>query len=323
VKVVTIYAFSIENFHRSKYEVDALMDIAKVKLSQLAQHGDLLDRYGACIRVLGRKDLLKPDVIAAIDRAVQLTSRNGDRILNICCPYTGRDEITAAIRGTVIDYSTPLGASKPSGGRRPFSESHITSNIRAQTLHSNVQDQNGDTDSLSGSSSQDDENTVTRDLQVNTVYDSTSSFSSSTTLHLGGHQDDSSTKGSPLALPTDSDNPVYLSPETITPQTLTDHMFTKGNPPMDLLIRTSGVERLSDFMLWQSHENTDIVFLKVLWPEFDLWHFLPVIWQWQRRITKSKRNIGIDSETGSESDEWNKEDINLSSIRPGSAVKTA
>ena len=51
VKVVTIYAFSIENFHRSKYEVDALMEMAKVKLSQLAQHGDLLDRYGASIRM--------------------------------------------------------------------------------------------------------------------------------------------------------------------------------------------------------------------------------------------------------------------------------
>lgn len=76
VKVVTIYAFSIENFKRSKYEVDALMDMAKVKLSQLAQHGDLLDRYGASIRILGQRDLVKDDVLEAIDRAVDLTRRN-------------------------------------------------------------------------------------------------------------------------------------------------------------------------------------------------------------------------------------------------------
>jgi undecaprenyl diphosphate synthase len=76
--VVTVYAFSIENFKRSKYEVDALMEMAKIKLSQLSQHGELLDRYGASIRVLGQRDLVKPDVLVAIDRAVELTKNNGE-----------------------------------------------------------------------------------------------------------------------------------------------------------------------------------------------------------------------------------------------------
>jgi ditrans,polycis-polyprenyl diphosphate synthase len=74
--VVTIYAFSIENFKRSKYEVDALMEMAKVKLTQLSQHGDLLDRYGASVRILGQRDLVKPDVLAAIDKATELTKHN-------------------------------------------------------------------------------------------------------------------------------------------------------------------------------------------------------------------------------------------------------
>lgn len=80
VKVVTIYAFSIENFKRSKYEVDALMDMAKVKLIQLAQHGDLLEKYGARIRILGQRDLLKPDVLEAIDKAVSMTSSNKEYV---------------------------------------------------------------------------------------------------------------------------------------------------------------------------------------------------------------------------------------------------
>lgn len=78
VKVVTVYAFSIENFNRSKYEVDALMEMAKVKLSQLSQHGELLDRYGASVRVLGSRSMLKPDVVAAIDKAVEMTQNNGE-----------------------------------------------------------------------------------------------------------------------------------------------------------------------------------------------------------------------------------------------------
>ena len=76
VKVVTVYAFSIENFKRSKYEVDALMEIARVKLSQLSQHGELLDRYGASVRVLGSRELVKDDVLEAIDKAVDLTKDN-------------------------------------------------------------------------------------------------------------------------------------------------------------------------------------------------------------------------------------------------------
>jgi ditrans,polycis-polyprenyl diphosphate synthase len=77
VKVVTIYAFSIENFKRTKYEVDALMDMAKVKLSQLAQHGELLARYGAKMEFLGQRDMVRPDVLEAIDKAIKLTSNNG------------------------------------------------------------------------------------------------------------------------------------------------------------------------------------------------------------------------------------------------------
>lgn len=78
VKVVTVYAFSIENFKRSRYEVDALMEMAKVKLSQLSQHGELLHRYGASIRVLGQRDLVKPEVLEAVDKAVNLTKNNGE-----------------------------------------------------------------------------------------------------------------------------------------------------------------------------------------------------------------------------------------------------
>lgn len=78
VKVVTVYAFSIENFKRSKYEVDALMEMAKIKLTQMSQHGELLDRYGASVRVLGSRELVKPDVLEAIDRAVNMTKNNGE-----------------------------------------------------------------------------------------------------------------------------------------------------------------------------------------------------------------------------------------------------
>ncbi len=73
---MTVYAFSIENFGRPKYEVDGLMELARLKLEQIAQHGELLDRYDACVRVIGQRDLIRPDVLEVIDRAVQATKHN-------------------------------------------------------------------------------------------------------------------------------------------------------------------------------------------------------------------------------------------------------
>ena len=76
-KVVTVYAFSIENFHRPKYEVDGLMELAKVKLEQIMQHGEILERYGASVRVLGQRDLIRADVLEVVDRAIETTKNNG------------------------------------------------------------------------------------------------------------------------------------------------------------------------------------------------------------------------------------------------------
>jgi len=256
---VTIYAFSVENFKRSKYEVDALMDMAKVKLSQLTQHGELLDRYGASIRVLGQRELVKPDVLEAVDRAVKMTSGNNKAILNVCFPYTSRDEITTAIRNTVIDYSKPI-PSLP----RPFSESHITHTIRARHLSAASERIRGNSPSSGGTS------------------DTEGSTTSSTTLHPESPPEENLISGDKLDSKT---RESYPDPESITAETLNEHMYTGGLPPLDLLVRTSGVERLSDFMLWQCHQDTEIVFLETLWPEFDLWTFLPVLveWQWRRK----------------------------------------
>jgi ditrans,polycis-polyprenyl diphosphate synthase len=85
---------------------------------------------------------------------------------------------------------------------------------------------------------------------------------------------------------------IYPNAESITPETIERHMYTAGCPPLDIFVRTSGVERLSDFMLWQCHQDTRIFFLKCLWPEFDLWHFIPVLVEWQRKEKLKERDEG-------------------------------
>jgi len=58
-----------------------------------------------------------------------------------------------------------------------------------------------------------------------------------------------------------------LAPDDVTPERFESYLDTAGLPPPDLLIRTSGETRLSNFMLWQA-AYTELVFLDVLWPDF-------------------------------------------------------
>ena len=59
-----------------------------------------------------------------------------------------------------------------------------------------------------------------------------------------------------------------VSPEEITPSFLDAHLDTAGIPEPDLLVRTSGERRLSNFMLWQC-AYTELLFVEALWPDFD------------------------------------------------------
>ena len=59
-----------------------------------------------------------------------------------------------------------------------------------------------------------------------------------------------------------------LVPEAIDERAIDDALDTAGLPPLDLLIRTSGEQRLSNFLLWQA-AYAELLFVDTLWPDFD------------------------------------------------------
>jgi undecaprenyl diphosphate synthase len=59
-----------------------------------------------------------------------------------------------------------------------------------------------------------------------------------------------------------------LDPDEIDMETMEDYLFTAGSPDPDLVIRTSGEQRISNFMLWQS-AYSEWYFPEVFWPDFD------------------------------------------------------
>lgn len=179
VQCATVYAFSIENFKRLSYEVKWLMDLAKLKMQQISQHGDLCEQYGIKIKILGNTKLLPLDVQEILFKTEEMTKNNTRAVLNVCFPYTSRDEITNAIKCVV----------------------------------SNAMDEGGD----------------------------------------------------------------YVIDE----DTINQFLYTADSPPLDLLVRTSGTYRLSDFLLWQCvSPDCSIVFVDKLWPEFKPWDMCMLLINW-------------------------------------------
>lgn len=73
-----------------------------------------------------------------------------------------------------------------------------------------------------------------------------------------------------------------MDPDSITPEIVADHLYTGGMPDPDLLIRTSGEMRISNFLLWQI-AYTEIFITDTLWPDFGKDEFIRILIDFQRR----------------------------------------
>ncbi|KDN36462.1 Undecaprenyl diphosphate synthase [Tilletiaria anomala UBC 951] len=200
VKCVTVYAFAIDNFKRDTQEVNALMQLAKTRLLELAGHGEVIARHSVRVRVIGRRHLLPNDVRVAMEKVENMTKNHSRATLNVCMPYASRDEMALSIRASV---EASLHRENDTSSRSPG----LCSKSRSRPPPS-------------------------RDIS----------------------QDD-----------------------------LEAHMMLADSPPLDVLVRTSGVNRLSDFMLWQANENTQLHFADCYWPEFGWRQLAPIILDYQRQ----------------------------------------
>ncbi|CDR42398.1 CYFA0S09e02718g1_1 [Cyberlindnera fabianii] len=191
VKSATVFAFSIENFKRSRHEVDWLMELAKGRFQQLTESGEMAEKYGVRIKVLGDTSLLPKDVQVSLREAEDITKNNTRATLNVCFPYTSRHEMAHAMR-TIVK---------------------------------------------------------------------------------------STTKGT-------------IQLDDINTQLVDECLYTGGQPPVDLLVRTSGVSRLSDFLLWQvSSKGCMIEFVDTLWPELTVVHILWILIKFSFNKMTSKKQL--------------------------------
>lgn len=192
---VTIYAFSIENFNRSKEEVDTLFGLLKERLQYLSDNESSYARINKIhVRIIGNKSMIPQDILADLETVERMTENTSTRrVLNVCIPYTGRDDITHSIQSVASKW---------------------------------VNNEISDID--------------TNELEKN----------------------------------------MYFGPDS---------------PPLDIMIRTSGQTRLSDFMMWQCNYNCTVEFVDTLWPDFHFLHIILILLKWGYYKTleiEREKNLG-------------------------------
>lgn len=76
-----------------------------------------------------------------------------------------------------------------------------------------------------------------------------------------------------------------ISPDEITEEDLSRHMYTAGQPDPDLIIRPSGEQRISNFMLWQA-AYSEFYYSDVMWPDFTTQQLRHAIDEYNKRVRR-------------------------------------
>jgi undecaprenyl diphosphate synthase len=104
VEVLTIYAFSTENWRRPAEEVRGLMTLLAQRIDREAAE---LHRNNVQIRHIGTLDGIAPRLADRVRAAVELTRNNTGLVLNVAFNYGGRDEVARAVRRALADGVQP------------------------------------------------------------------------------------------------------------------------------------------------------------------------------------------------------------------------
>ena len=101
IKYLTVYAFSTENWKRSVEEVTGLMTILRDFLRRSIEKSM---KNNMRVSIIGKRDRLDKDIIAAIEELEETTKNNTGLHFIVALNYGGRDEITRAVAGIAQDY---------------------------------------------------------------------------------------------------------------------------------------------------------------------------------------------------------------------------
>ncbi len=122
IKVVTLYAFSTENFKRPKEEVDKLMELFEKKFYEIADDEEV-HKYEIRVKAIGRINLLPKNVQEAIIYAEERTKNYNKFFVNFAIAYGGQQEIIDAVKK--IAYKVKKGEIEPEDIDKELIDKHL------------------------------------------------------------------------------------------------------------------------------------------------------------------------------------------------------
>ena len=240
IKVVSVYTFSIENWSRGPPEVDGLLELLETTLREDAEN---LMRNDVKVAVMGDLSRVKPSLRRAVEETVEMTKENQGVVLNVALSYGGRQDIVNAAKD--MAEAVKFGSLRIEDiSQETFMRYLGTANVLKEGEEDFFDDDR--IDRKSGPLESDplgDYAGVGERFVVN-----------------GGHHTSSSSSAS-------SSSQQQQQQQQEKGNTLSSLRAARSLQNPDLLIRTSGEQRLSNFMLFEM-AYTELYFTDAMWPEF-------------------------------------------------------
>jgi short-chain Z-isoprenyl diphosphate synthase len=104
IPVVTLWVLSTDNFQRPEHELAAIFSLVEERVGDLAEM-QARARHPRRVRAVGRRDLLPPTTLDAIERLERMTAGNAGAELLVGVGYGGREEIVDAVRRMIVDHA--------------------------------------------------------------------------------------------------------------------------------------------------------------------------------------------------------------------------
>ena len=104
IAMLTLWVFSPDNLSRPEAEIDGILGALEAKMVELAANPNI-HRHGVRVAAMGRRDILPPALIDAINAAEAATRNNNQMTVTLAVGYGGREEIADAVRALLTDYA--------------------------------------------------------------------------------------------------------------------------------------------------------------------------------------------------------------------------
>ena len=274
VEALSVYAFSTDNLKRDEEEVAGLFALAERRLLELAASGVIREKR-VRVRVLGEvfsennanaanaKNAIPAGLRAAAARVTASTWHHEGPVLNVCFAYTGREDIAQAVGA--------LGAAARAGDLAP---NDVTDDALERCLRGAAFDaakgvmscSRNEAHLLNVKRTEHDRDRVVRRTALDDV--------ARRLRRVAWDVDDDRTDDDD----DDDDDDGFRSESS---GIFHSSILAPRVPPVDLLIRTSGETRLSDFILWGVSKHAVLCFLEVLWPDFSFTDMCHAVWTYQ------------------------------------------